>query len=174
MIEGQILRSGNRLRVTLALIHAPSDRRIWTAVYEKEISDVFALYSDVAQAVAREIKLPYGRSDRGKNQVVNPDAYEVYLSGIYFLDRWHRGGCVEAERYLLKSIELDRGFAPPYADLAWRHAFPARLGRPLPRLNSRPALTLRRPWSWMLRWPTATSLRRLSAIALTSTGIALK
>jgi TolB-like protein len=81
LLEGTVLRSGNRVKVTAALIHAATDRRVWTGTYERDIADVFALYSDLGQAVAREISVvlgPPARERLNRSRTLNADAYDSY------------------------------------------------------------------------------------------------
>jgi DNA-binding winged helix-turn-helix (wHTH) protein/TolB-like protein len=133
LIEGHVLKSGNRVTVTVALIRSTSHRRAWTRTYEQKLEDIFVLYRDVGQAVAQEMKVTLTSRDLerlGRSHAVKPEAYEAYLRGAHLERRWMSGGCIEAERYLLRAVELDQDFAPPYADLAWCNLVPDRLQRP--------------------------------------------
>jgi TolB-like protein/DNA-binding winged helix-turn-helix (wHTH) protein len=141
LVEGAVQRSSNRARVTVSLVRG--DRRVWTGTYERDVADVFALYSEVAQAVAREISVAVSPPDQvrlAKSRLVKPEAYDAYLRGTYFRHRWMAGGCIDAERYFLRAIELDPDFPQPYADLAWCCAFPDRLQRPVGELGPKARL----------------------------------
>jgi DNA-binding winged helix-turn-helix (wHTH) protein/TolB-like protein len=133
LLEGAVFREANRVRVTVALIHGSSERRLWSATYDRPISDVLALYNDVALTLADEMRLAVTEAQQAllsQSRTVHPEAYEAYLRGSYFVgNRWMAGGCRDAERYLLRAIELAPEFAPPYATLAWCYAYPDRTGR---------------------------------------------
>lgn len=133
LLEGAVFREANRVRVTVALIHGSSERRLWSATYDRPVADVLALYNDVALTLAGEMRLAVTEAQQallGQSRTVHPEAYEAYLRGSYFVgNRWMAGGCRDAERYLLRAIELAPEFAPPYATLAWCYAYPDRIGR---------------------------------------------
>jgi TolB-like protein len=57
LIEGSVLREGDRVRITVQLIHAPSDRHLWADSFDRELPGILALHSEVARAIAREIRI---------------------------------------------------------------------------------------------------------------------
>jgi TolB-like protein/DNA-binding winged helix-turn-helix (wHTH) protein len=121
IVEGTVLRSGNRVRVTANLLHASTDRHLWAESYERDLGDVLTLQSEVAQAVAREIKVAISPAEsRGLAKVrpVNPAAYELYLKGRYHYYKWTPEGFRTAVEYFQKAVEADPGWAEPYAGLA--------------------------------------------------------
>ena len=82
LIEGSVLRVGNRVRITAQLIHAATDTHIWAQRYDRPLEDVFAVHCDVARAIAREIQIrvtPNERLRLARAHVARPDAHEVYL-----------------------------------------------------------------------------------------------
>lgn len=139
LLEGAVMRDGNRVRVSVAVVHGPTERRLWGATYDRPVADVLALYRDIALTAAGEMSLavtavPNERP--GESRSINPDAYDAYLRASYFVgNRWMAGGCVDAERYLLRAIELDPAFAPPYAALGWCYAYPDRMGRDIAEIG---------------------------------------
>jgi TolB-like protein/DNA-binding winged helix-turn-helix (wHTH) protein/predicted Zn-dependent protease len=121
IVEGTVLRSGERVRVTANLLHASTDRHLWAESYERDLGDVLTLQSEVAQAVAREIKVAISPAEsRGLARVrpVNPVAYELYLKGRYHYYKWTPEGFRTAVEYFQKAVEADPGWAEPYAGLA--------------------------------------------------------
>jgi TolB-like protein len=140
LVEGALHRSGDRVRVSVALIDARSDRRVWAASYDRHLRDVLSLYTEIARAITSELSTaltPHDRARLTAARAVAPEAYEHYLRATHLTNRWTRGGCLEAEPHLLKAIELDPQFAPSQALLAWCYVFPARTGRPLATLMPR-------------------------------------
>jgi serine/threonine protein kinase/tetratricopeptide (TPR) repeat protein len=123
VVEGSVLRSGNRVRITAQLIHAPSDQHLWAETYERDLGDVLKLQSEVAQAIAQQVRAqltPQQQARLGSAPTVNPAAYEVYLKGRF--QRTTRfstpRGIENAQRYFQEAIRQDPGFARAYVGLA--------------------------------------------------------
>src|SRR5437588_3781660 len=84
VVEGSVLRSGERVRITAQLIQVPADRHMWAQSYEGDLRDTLALQSRVARAIAEQIRTTVNRQARAaleKSRAVNPVAYEAYLKG---------------------------------------------------------------------------------------------
>ena len=126
LVEGAVMRSGNRVRVTVHLVDGRTDRRIWTRSFDRELTDILMLCADIGRAVAAATSATI--SDQRPTRPVNAKAYEAYLRGRYFCNRWMYGGCLHAEPYFLEAIALDPNFAPSYAARAFCYAFPDRVG----------------------------------------------
>jgi TolB-like protein/DNA-binding winged helix-turn-helix (wHTH) protein/Flp pilus assembly protein TadD len=121
VVEGTVLRSGDRVRITAQLIEASTDRHLWSQSYEGELRDALALQSSVASAVADEIRITLSSHEQAalKNiQVVNPEAYESYLKGRYFWNKRTASGLTTALAYFNQSIVQDPTFARAYSGLA--------------------------------------------------------
>ena len=120
IVEGAVLRSGNRVRITAQLIQANPEKHLWADSYERDLRDVLALQGDVAQAIAREVQVkltPQAQSRLARARPVNPEAYEAYLRGRHF---WalNYGEAPEALAYFQKATRLDPTFAPAYGGMA--------------------------------------------------------
>ncbi len=88
IVEGTVMRSGDRVRITAQLIDAPQDRHLWADTYERDLRDVLALQDDVAKAIAGEIKItltPPEQTRLSNARPVNPAAHEAYLRGLFEL-----------------------------------------------------------------------------------------
>jgi TolB-like protein/DNA-binding winged helix-turn-helix (wHTH) protein/Tfp pilus assembly protein PilF len=122
IVEGTVLRSGNRVRITAQLIRAATDQHLWAQSYEGNMEDVLRLQDDVAQAVAAEIRVklrPEIEERLIKSRSVNPGAYEAYLrSRYYFYDNSTKASHAAAEKYFEEAIAKDPQYAPAYAGLA--------------------------------------------------------
>ena len=121
IVEGTVLRSGDRVRVTANLLHAATDRHLWAETYERDLGDVLTLQSEVAQAVAREIKVAISPAEsRGLARVrsVNPEAYELYLKGRYHYYKWTPDGFRTASSTSRRRSKPIRVGLRPYAGLA--------------------------------------------------------
>ncbi len=120
VVEGTVLRSGDRVRITAQLIHAQSDRHIWAESYERDLRDVLMLQSDVAQAIAQQIKIKVTPQERQRlvaSRIVNPDAYELLLRAQYHHNEWTRNGFFKAREDVEQALAKDPGFALAHA---WR------------------------------------------------------
>ena len=121
VIEGSVQRAGDRVRITAQLIHAPTDRHLWAKSYERDLRDVLALQGEVAAAIAREIKVAVTPADQARltrARPVNPEAYEAYLKGKFYLNKFTPEGFKKGLAYLQQAIEEDPANPLPYAGLA--------------------------------------------------------
>ncbi len=121
VVVGSALHIGERVRITVQLIEAASDRNLWAENYDRELRDVLALHSEVAQAVAREIKItltPQEQVQLGRAQPVDPEAYQLYLKGNFQLTRLSQTGFRKAVEHYQQAIEKDPAYAPAYAGLS--------------------------------------------------------
>lgn len=121
IIEGTVLRSGNRVRITAQLIQAATDQHLWAEAYEGDMQDVLRLQDSVARAVAAEIRVklrPEGKERLAKSPSVNPGAYEAYLRGLYNFYDNSTSASSAAEKYFEEAIARDPQYAPAYSGLA--------------------------------------------------------
>jgi adenylate cyclase len=121
IVEGSVLRVGDKVRITAQLIDAPADKHLWAESYERDARDVLALQDEVALAIARKIDVeltPNEKAGLAGARPVNPQAYEAYLKGRYFLnnptpERWQ-----QAKAQFEQAIKVDPNFALPYTGMA--------------------------------------------------------
>jgi TolB-like protein/DNA-binding winged helix-turn-helix (wHTH) protein/Flp pilus assembly protein TadD len=125
VVEGTVLRSGDRVRITAQLIEASADKHLWSESYEGELRDTLALQNKVARAIADEIRINLNPQEQAalKNvKVVNPKAYESYLKGRYFWNKRTASGLKVALAYFKQSIDEDPTYAQSYSGLADTYA----------------------------------------------------
>jgi TolB-like protein/uncharacterized protein HemY len=121
VLEGSVLRSGDRVRITAQLLHAPTDRHLWAQSYERDLRDILALQSEVAQAVALEIKIvvsPQEQTRLASARPVNPAAQDVYLKGRFFFNKLTKEDLLKAIEYAQQAVEIDPDYAAAYGLLA--------------------------------------------------------
>ena len=121
VLEGSVLRAGDGVRITVQLIDARNDTHLWSESYEGDLVDILALQRDVARAVAQEIRLkltPDAGTGLRRTERVEPEAYEAYLKGRYFLQRKTRADHGRAVEYFEEAVRLDPAYAPAWAGLA--------------------------------------------------------
>jgi TolB-like protein/DNA-binding winged helix-turn-helix (wHTH) protein/Tfp pilus assembly protein PilF len=117
VIEGTVLRSGGRVRINTQLVDASTEHNLWAQTYDRDLGDVLALHSEVARAVARQIRItvtPEEQKRLATASAVNPGAYEAYLRGRYEFNRWSRQGFTRAAEYFQKAVEGDPDYALAY------------------------------------------------------------
>jgi TolB-like protein/DNA-binding winged helix-turn-helix (wHTH) protein/Tfp pilus assembly protein PilF len=125
VVEGTVLRSGDRVRITAQLIEASTDKHLWSQSYEGELRDTLALQNRVASAIADQIRISLTPREQAalKNvEVVNPEAYESYLKGRYFWNKRTADGLKAALAYFKQAIEEDPKYAKAYSGLADTYA----------------------------------------------------
>lgn len=123
VIEGSVLRSGDKIRINVQLIRADTDEHLWSGTYDREVQDVLALQSDVTYGIARHIEVAVG-AQNGRPvaaRVVAPAVYESYLKGRFELHKETRAGLEEALQHFQAALDADATFAPAYAGLAATH-----------------------------------------------------
>jgi len=130
IVEGEVQRIGNRVRVSAQLVDASTDEHLWADQYDRELVDVFAIQSEVAQEVARALQatLASGEKERiERRPTENFEAYNSYLKGRYFWEK--RGqGLDKGLEYFRRALEIDPEYALAYAGLSDCYALLAFYG----------------------------------------------
>jgi TolB-like protein len=122
LVEGSVMRQGNRIRVTAQLIRGATDEHFWSETYDRELRDVFAVQSELAQAIAEKIQVTVTGAEHARltaARPVAPEVYENYLKGRFAYDQKRgRSGMEESVAYFEQAIKTDPTFAPAYVGLA--------------------------------------------------------
>jgi eukaryotic-like serine/threonine-protein kinase len=121
VVEGTIQRSGDQVRVSVELVRAKSNQNLWADTYERGLQNVLSLQSEVAAAIASQIRVqitPTEKVSLASSRPVNPKAYEDYLKGRYYWNKRSDSGFRQAVEYFQESIQEDPAFAPSYSGLA--------------------------------------------------------
>jgi eukaryotic-like serine/threonine-protein kinase len=121
VVEGSVLRSGNRVRITAQLIHAASDEHLWAESYERDLRDVLSLQGEVARAIANEIQVKLTSQDQARlvsAHSVDPEAYQLYLKGRFYWNKRTEAGLKRGIEYFHQAIDLDPNYALAYAGIA--------------------------------------------------------
>jgi TolB-like protein/DNA-binding winged helix-turn-helix (wHTH) protein/Tfp pilus assembly protein PilF len=134
IVEGSVTRSGHRVRITAQLLHAPTDQHLWAETYDRDLGDVLKLQSEVAEAIAQQVRAqltPQQQARFHSAGPVNPEAYEAYLRGRYFLTNQFTMAqpLNMAKNYFEESIRKDPGFALAYSGLADSYVYLAFFGQ---------------------------------------------
>ena len=121
VVDGSILISGERVRITVQLIEARTDRNLWSKSYQRDLNDILALQSDVSRSIAKEIKValtPEEKALIARSRPSNPEAYQLYLKGRHFWNTRTEEDLYKAIDLFQKAIELDPEYAMAYVGLA--------------------------------------------------------
>jgi TolB-like protein/DNA-binding winged helix-turn-helix (wHTH) protein/Flp pilus assembly protein TadD len=124
VVEGTVLRVGDRVRIRTQLIYAPADRHVWAQAYERDLKDVLTLQANLAQDIASEIQLKLTSQQQANLSArsVDPEAHERYLKGRYFWNKRDQAGFTKAVDYFQQAIAKDPTYAAAYAGLADSYA----------------------------------------------------
>jgi len=120
LVEGSVIREGNRIRVNAQLIRGASDEHFWSESYDRELPDVLALESDVALSVARKVEVTVTGEERSRlvaARHVSPEVYENYLKGQFSKGN-SRAEIEQSISYFEAAISKDATFAPAYLGLS--------------------------------------------------------
>jgi len=132
VVEGGVVRSGGRVRVTVQLIRAATDQHLWAHGYERDLSDVVTLQRDLSSAISEAIHAQLAPSAHAA-QRVNPAAYDFFLRGTAALGKESAEGVKYAIAYFEKAVAIQPDFAPGYASLARAYSQLAYSGAVAPR-----------------------------------------
>ena len=129
VIEGSVVRSGDRVRIGAQLIDAATDTHLWARNYEADVRDVLALQSEVARSIAQEVQIqltPQEQARLAGGRRVDPEAYEAFLKGRHHWYRRTPGSLERALEHLQRAIAADptytlahAGLADAYITLGW-------------------------------------------------------
>jgi TolB-like protein/DNA-binding winged helix-turn-helix (wHTH) protein/Flp pilus assembly protein TadD len=121
LVEGTVVRSGDRLRITANLVQASPERHLWAETYERDLRDVIALQNEVARTIAQQIQVELTPEEHAKlstSHPVDPEAYKLYIKGRYFWVKRNRESFNRAMDYFQQAIARDPSYAAPYSGLA--------------------------------------------------------
>ena len=121
LVEGSVLRADGQVRITAQLIDGATDEHLWADAYDRELENVLALLSDVAQAVAGEIEIavtPAQQQRLTSTPSVDPEAYELFLRGQHYFNQGNLAAFREALEYHVRAVEVDPTFAAGWSRLS--------------------------------------------------------
>ncbi len=120
VLEGSVRRAGNRVRITAQLIQVSDQTHLWAQSFERDLDDIFALQSEVAQRITSSLALellPAEQARLQRTRPANSEAYEAYLKGRYHESRGGREGYLRAIGHYEEAIREDPEYALAYAAL---------------------------------------------------------
>jgi len=121
VIEGSVLRSEGRVRITVQLLHAPTDTHLWAESYERDLRNILSLQAEVTSTIAREIRVkvtPQEQRQLARAPAVDPQAFDAYLRGRCYVDKRTPDATRKAIHSFEEAIRIDPHLAPAIAGLA--------------------------------------------------------
>jgi len=121
VLEGSVRKVGDRVRITAQLIDVAGQQHLWSADYDRDLEDVFAIQSEIADAVSKALRVTLlaGAADRSMaTGTRNMETYTLYLKGRHLLGQRTKDSVERAKRHFEEAIALDPDYAPAYAGLA--------------------------------------------------------
>jgi len=133
IVEGSVIRSGERVRVTAQLLQGSTDQHLWAETYDSDRGDVLKLQGEVADAIAQQVRAqltPQQQAQLRLAHSVDPGAYDAYLKGrLYFTTEYTKPASLKKAQHLFEeSIQKDPSFALAYAGLADTYVYLAFTG----------------------------------------------
>jgi adenylate cyclase len=122
LLEGSVRRAGSRVRIVAQLIDAETDRHRWSETYDRDLTDIFAIQTDVALQIAGALEAELTHDERSRlNKEPTDDlqAYQLYLQAKHCLTRWTQVSSDQALKHLDEAVKRDSGFALAHATIAW-------------------------------------------------------
>ncbi len=135
VLEGSVRRYGDQVRVSARLVDVARDSTLWGAEYTNELKNVLFVQDTIARAIVSALSIALGETGTGLSRPHSgdPEAYDAYLRGRYFLGRRNPASIATAIRSFEAAIAKDSSFAPAYAGLADAYSLAAPFGGRRPR-----------------------------------------
>jgi serine/threonine protein kinase/Flp pilus assembly protein TadD len=140
VIEGSIVKLGEQVKVSARLINAPADEYLWAEEYERDIRDVLGLQGEIAQTIASQIKVeltPQEETKFSATRKIKPETHELYLKGMYHLNKLTPAGIEKGLEYLHEAIEKDPDQPLVQAGIASDYGLIAHTTSPTPEKYER-------------------------------------
>jgi len=121
ILEGSVQKASDQVRVNVQLINALTDAHLWADTYDRKLTDIFAVESEIAKTIAETLQARLTGSEKSlitKTPTVNPEAYELYLKGRFFWNKRTGADLLKSIDYFKQAVEKDQKYALAYAGLA--------------------------------------------------------
>jgi adenylate cyclase len=121
VLEGSIRKAGNKLRITAQLIDVVNGYHLWSEKFDKEMGDIFAIQDEISMGIVENLKLkllPAEKAAIEKRYGRDPEAYNLYLRGLYFYNKATPECLEKGLKYFQEAIDKDPSFALPYTAIA--------------------------------------------------------
>ena len=121
ILEGSVRRAGNRVRVVAQLIDSKTDKHLWAERYDRELTDIFEIQSEIAEHIADALQAtlsPDEKAELSQKPTANMEAYNLYLQGRFYWNKFTKEGVERAIELFQRAADLDEHYALAHAGLA--------------------------------------------------------
>src|SRR5438132_7296624 len=142
ILEGSVQKANDQVRVNVQLINALNDAHLWADTYDRKLTDIFAVESEIAKTIAETLQARLSGAEKNsiaKTPTVNPEAYELYLKGRFFSEKRTGADLRKSIEYLDQAIAKDPNYALAYVGLADSHLLLSAYGAISPKESIPPA-----------------------------------
>jgi serine/threonine-protein kinase len=118
IVEGSVQKANDQVRVNVQLINAITDAHLWAEIYDRKLTDIFAVESEIAKTIAETLQVKLTGSEKtaiSNKPTQNPEAHELYLKGVFFWNKRTAADLRKSIDYFNQAIEKDANYAPAYA-----------------------------------------------------------
>jgi TolB-like protein/Tfp pilus assembly protein PilF len=125
VLEGTVQKAGDQVRVNVQLINAQNDSHLWADKFDRKLTDIFAVESEIAARIADTLQAKLSGAEQralSSRPTDNPEAHQFYLKGRYYWNRRYEEGLTKAVEYFKQAIAADPNYAPAYAGVADSYA----------------------------------------------------
>lgn len=137
IIEGSVRKSGNKVRITAQLINASDGYHYWSEVFDRELEDIFELQDEIARAIAEKLDHKHVLENKQAPLVSahtkNIDAYNLYLKGLYYYNKWTPENMQKAISFFEQSVSAENKFVQPHCGIANCYVWLGAMGHVAPR-----------------------------------------
>jgi len=130
LLEGSVRKAGNKVRISVQLVNAKTEEQVWSQSYDRDLEDVFTIQSEIAQRVARSLKVRVLKNEKmglERKPTDNAEAHSQYLKGLHLLNSRTEEGAKKAIEHFEKALQRDPGYSLAYTGLADAYAVMALL-----------------------------------------------
>jgi serine/threonine-protein kinase len=149
ILTGRVLQRGDTISTNVQLVDVQDSHVIWGAQYNRKLADILALQEDLSREISQNLRLRLSREEKQrltKRSTENPEAYQLYLKGMYYFYKANQEASLKAREYFQQAIDKDPGYAQAYAGLAGTYVYwsqlPPRQAMPIAKAAARKALEL--------------------------------
>jgi TolB-like protein/Flp pilus assembly protein TadD len=125
LLEGTVRQAGDRLRIVAQLVDAETERQLWAETYDRQLTDIFQIQTDVALQIAGALKAELSRDEQQRLHAEPTSdfrAYQLYLQGRYWFSQYSEAGLLRGIACFEQALELDPGYALAWTGIARAHA----------------------------------------------------
>jgi TolB-like protein/Flp pilus assembly protein TadD len=144
VVEGSVMKEGDRIRVTAQLIRGSTDEHFWSETYDREMRDALTLESELALSIAKKVEVTVSGEEQQRlssARPVAPEVYESYLRGRFVLGQANRPAVEQSIHYFEEALNRDATFAPAYVGLAEAYTSLGTVFGGMPPEATRPKVT---------------------------------